>query len=420
MFRRFFVVIFLSMALCLFGGLGLSLLLGVVPPKDVLMENRNSNVLDLAQQALATGGPESLQAIKHLAAGMSPPVQISTSPVAVCSPSPPSDERDVPLEGGCTRISVQHQAISWLVRITPLLFPAAGALIMGLLAAFLLARYFQKPLEILREGLNAFAGGDFEYRIGTTIGRRGDELSDLGRAFDGMGDRLQELRDTVRRLFHDVSHELRSPLARLQATAGVLRQNPSRLSDMLPRVELEIRKLDGLVAEILTLARLEVYDVSELEMQRLDIVDLIQAIALDANFEGQRRGVTCVCEGEDSVVAKVNGELLYRALENIVRNAIRHSADNTVVVVHTRIIPGPELLVSICDHGPGVPANELERIFAPFFKGSNERGVASTVGRAGLGLAIARRAAEAHGGKILARCGNPDGLTVELRIPILS
>ena len=267
-------------------------------------------------------------------------------------------------------------------------------------------------MKQLREGLRALAHGKFEIRIAEKMRGRRDEIADLANDFDASAARLDDLRTSQQRLFHDISHELRSPLSRLQAAIGVLQQNPAKVGAMLDRMNREIQRIDSMVGEILTLARLGGRPQTPLSTQAVDIIDLLNAIVADASFEGKPRGIRIALEGVTSFVADVNGELIYRALENVVRNALKYSPDMSDVNV-LAVIKDDVLRVTVSDQGPGVSAEELHGIFEPFFQGERT----TTHDGFGLGLAIAKQAIERHGGQISAKVKSAGGLDVTLEIP---
>jgi hypothetical protein len=263
----------------------------------------------------------------------------------------------------------------------------------------------------LRQGLSALARGDFEVRIGGQLKGWKDEVTDLAQDFDSTAGRLQELQEVQNQLFHDVSHELRSPLSRLQAALGVLRQSPQKLDALLGRMNREIERMDGLIGEILTLARLAARS-GEQPLQILNLQDLLGEIVDDATFEAQSKGITVTHEGAEPFVREVNGELIYRALENVIRNAIKFSPANSRILIRSRVV-NDRLFVDVVDEGVGVPESELERIFRPFARG----GAAPSQEGFGLGLAIARHALERHGGCITASLAETGGLMMTLEIP---
>lgn len=289
------------------------------------------------------------------------------------------------------------------------LLPMLVGLIASLLCAAGLAWYFAKPIRQLRQAFDAAAEGHLAVRVTPAMGGRRDELADLGRDFDRMSGRLQSLVEGQQRLLHDVSHEMRSPLARLQAAIGLARQQPARLADTLRRIEREGERMDRLVGELLTLSRLEAGAAGQPEA--VDVGELLLDIVEDARFEGSARRVGISYDPGPPVVLLANGELLQRAIENVMRNAVRHSPEGGTVSIATCLGDGGRLRIRIADCGPGVPEGQLEAIFEPFFRGEG-------AGQGyGLGLAIARRAVNALGGTIRASRGNAGGLVVDIELP---
>jgi two-component system OmpR family sensor kinase len=292
-----------------------------------------------------------------------------------------------------------------------------GGIFASLVFGALLAWYVARPIRHLREAFAALSRGRLDTRVAARIGRRRDEVADLGRDFDRMAEQIQTLIGAQRSLLHDVSHELRSPLARLQAAIGLARQNPGKLDSSLERIEREAVRLDELVGQLLTLSRLEakVSGGAPESAERTDLADLVASIAEDARFEAQasERDLAFTFEGE--LPAEVRGELLHRAIENVVRNAVRHTEAGTTVEVDVRRSPsGAAALLSVADRGPGVADAELETIFEPFYRG----GAGQAGSGFGLGLAIARRAVEAHGGRVRARNREGGGLVIEMSLPL--
>jgi len=301
-------------------------------------------------------------------------------------------------------------------------FPPALIAAIGLLASLafsaVLAWSLTRPIRHLRRAAAAIAEGRLETRVAALVGRRADELGELGRDFDQMTQQLQQLIASQRRLLHDVSHELRSPLARLQAAVGLARQNRERTGPMLERIEREAIRLDGLVGELLALARLEAGNALP-PLETVDLVELVAAIVDDARFEARANGRDVAFAGGDAATATVRAELLHRAFENVIRNAIKYTRDASAVEVRARVRGEPgagtaTFVLEVADRGPGVPDADLDAIFEPFYRARNgaaEHGF-------GLGLAIARRAIEAHGGRIAAANREGGGLLVEIEVPL--
>jgi two-component system OmpR family sensor kinase len=275
----------------------------------------------------------------------------------------------------------------------------------------LLAWYLARPIRNLRWAFDAAAAGRLETRVSPRMGRRRDEIADLGRDFDRMATQLQKLVSAQRRLLHDVSHELRSPLARLEAAIGLARQDPARVEASLERIEREAARLDELVGEVLTLARLESRSERSLS-ESVDFAELAAAIAEDGRFEAEANNRRLRLEAPDRLIVTGNPELLHRAVENVVRNAVKYTAEGSEVLV--RLEQKEDLaLLQITDHGPGIPERELARVFEPFYRVGNEERKGF-----GLGLAIAQLAVQAHGGSIHAANAPGGGLRVEIGLPL--
>lgn len=298
------------------------------------------------------------------------------------------------------------------------LVPIIAATMASLLFAFLLAWYFSRPIRALRLAFEAASNGDLAPRFQAS--GRGDELSDLGRDFDRMTGRLRSLMDSQTRLLHDVSHELRSPLARLQAAIGLAHQQPDKLDASLARIEREGVRMDKLIGELLTLSRMEA-GAGKALYSDFFLADLLHDIVEDACYEAEARGITLDVSGDaDMGEVMVSGqpELLARAVENVLRNAVKHSPGHGAVQVELALLPeAKQVRITVLDRGPGVPAADLAHIFQPFFRSSNTEN--STDGH-GLGLAIARHVIEAHGGTISARNRSSGGFCVEMVLTVKS
>lgn len=290
--------------------------------------------------------------------------------------------------------------------------PLVAATVASFLFAFLLAWYFSRPIRALRQAFEAASGGDLSPRFDKKSGLRGAELNDLGRDFDRMTARLRSLIDGQTRLLHDVSHELRSPLARLQAAIGLAHQQPEKVMASMERIERESVRMDKLVGELLTLSRLEAGAINTAR-DDISMAELLDQIVGDAAFEAGSQHRSVVLQGECDVTVSGQADLLARAVENVVRNAIKHSPEGGTVEVETRV-EGRQLRLRVLDRGPGVAAEDLDQIFLPFFRSSS----ASAEGH-GLGLAIAQHVVQAHGGKISASNRPDGGLCVEIRLPVV-
>ena len=322
---------------------------------------------------------------------------------------PPGEHRhgERPRVGGPGRALVLHFPIE----------PIIGGVLASLAVAALLAWYVSKPIRFLRGAFDAAARGDLDARIGSGLGGRRDELADLGRDFDRTAAQIKGLIEAQRRLLHDVSHELRSPLARLQAAVGLARQHPDNIDGAMDRIDREAERMDKLVDEILTLSRVE-SGMSGQRNETVEIAALVRDVVEDATFEARARAKAVTLDADVAALAtaSVNGnaQLLHRALENIVRNAMRHATEGgKVVVAGTGDFAAGTLAITVADNGPGVPHSELASIFEPFFRGSGAKDARGH----GLGLAIARRVIEAHGGRVEAANRAQGGLLVTLQLP---
>jgi two-component system, OmpR family, sensor kinase len=276
-----------------------------------------------------------------------------------------------------------------------------------------LAWYMTRPIRTLRWAFDAAARGQLDTRVQPLMGNRRDEIADLGAAFDHMVLKVQSLVDSQRRLLHDVSHELRSPLARLGAATDLARQNPERRIRSLDQIDREAARLDQLVDQMLTLSRLEAGTDSE-ALVLLDLAELVDAIVYDARFEAQALGCEVRWQSPGELPVVLRAEMMQRACENIIRNALKFTAEGTAVdVTLARLRDGRSVRLEVADRGPGVEPEALESLFQPFARGPNSRGVDGF----GLGLAIARNAARQHGGTIEARLREGGGLVIWMDLP---
>jgi two-component system sensor histidine kinase CpxA len=296
------------------------------------------------------------------------------------------------------------------------------AVISSGLVCYLLAWFLTMPIVRLRAATRQLAAGDLAARSGAPNIRRRDEVAGLMRDFDGMAERLENLVKAQSRLLNDISHELRSPLARLNVALGLARQRSNLESaSMLDRIELEASRLNELIGRILTLARLE--DGEQLVPTTPVLLDeVVLSVAEDAEFEAQARR----CHVRSQIPAgiwEVRGDasLLHSAIENVVRNAIRYTREGTSVEVRLERMEsagGSEAVIKITDCGSGVPSDALEKLFQPFYRLDDARG--RQTGGVGLGLAITERAVRFHGGRIAAVNRAEGGLMVEIHLPLMS
>ena len=288
-----------------------------------------------------------------------------------------------------------------------------AATIASLIFAMLLAWYFSKPIRHLRNAFESVASGNFNVNLNSVMGGRRDDLANLGQDFDRMTGQLRALIEAQRRLLHDISHELRSPLARLQVAIGLARQQPEKIESSMARIERESIRMDQLVGQLLTLSKLDA-GVTDSMKESIVSGELLADIVDDAQFEAEAQSKQVDLVGEAKQIIVGNAELLHRAIENVIRNAIKYTLTGSRVIVET----GEEdamLKITVLDTGTGVAESELKLIFEPFFRGNS---FGNSADGHGLGLAIARRVIVAHGGNIHASNRATGGLCVEMTIPI--
>jgi len=289
-------------------------------------------------------------------------------------------------------------------------------LVLGLLTvAFCwgLARYIASPAEKLRRATRQLAGGDLAVRVAPSMGRRRDELADLGRDFDAMAARIEELVNNQRRLLSDISHELRSPLARLNVALELAGDGaPPSSRSFLERIGEESAELDALIGGLLSLQRLEARE-NHLTRIPLDLAALVSHVADDVAFEA---GEACKIEVVrlDGCQFQGDAELLRSALSNVARNAVLHGGGECIELALEK--HPAHALIWVRDFGSGVPEESLAKLFEPFFRVATARDRQS--GGTGLGLSITRRAIEAHGGTIRAFNAQGGGLRVEIQLPL--
>ena len=292
------------------------------------------------------------------------------------------------------------------------------AVISSGLVCYLLAWSLTSPVARLRHATQRLAAGDLTARTGAPVKGRRDELAQLMRDFDRMAERIEALMEAQSRLLKDVSHELRSPLARLSVALGLARQRATpEAESALDRIELEADRLNQLIQRLLTISRLET-GTDGIRKARLSLRELVEHIAHDADYEGQGRSCRVFAEPTDEYPVEANPDLLRSAIENVVRNAVRYTAQGTTVEIRLeRRIgdQGEDIIVRVLDSGPGVPDEALEQIFQPFYRIDDARN--RQTGGAGLGLSIADRAVRLHGGRVRASNRPEGGLEVEIRIP---
>jgi signal transduction histidine kinase len=291
-----------------------------------------------------------------------------------------------------------------------------AVIITGGIVCYALALYLTAPVVRLRAAARRLAAGELSVRIAAR--RRHDEIGDLARDFDYMAERVEALVAAQQRLLRDISHELRSPLARLSVALGLARRAASPEAEVnLDRIERETERLNTLIGQLLMLSRLE-SGADVLTQVPISLNQLVQEVAADAEFEAaqSRRRVRVAAAEECSIVG--SPELLRRAIENVVRNAVQHTGENTEVEVTLRCVRDaapPRAILEVRDHGPGVPADALADIFRPFYRVVDRHEHRS--GGAGLGLCITAQAVRRHGGNVHASNVPGSGLLVRIELP---
>jgi len=273
---------------------------------------------------------------------------------------------------------------------------------------YILARQLAVPVRTLQTAVDRFGAGDLSARVGFT---RRDELGELARTFDQMAVRIESLVGNQRRLLRDISHELRSPLTRLEIAVELARSGGDS-NDALNRIEMEAGRLNALVSEVLSISRAE-SGVATLSVFEMDFKQLVEDVISTCSPEAEQK--RCALEADlQELSVRGDEELLRRAIENVLRNAIRYSPEDAAVTI-TLEEREKHAIVRIRDRGPGVPEGSLSTIFDAFYRVHEDRSRAS--GGSGLGLTIARNAVELHHGEIHAQNAQP-GLEVEIRLPL--
>ncbi len=296
---------------------------------------------------------------------------------------------------------------------SPLRYIRYGALLLtAFLLCWALARYLSSPIGKLRKATQKLADGDLTARVADQVGNRHDELASLAKDFDVMAERIESLIMSQKRLSRDVSHELRSPLARMNVALEIAKQKSNgETAPVLQRIETESNRLNAMISSLLTLSKLETGE-QDFDRRELNLKTLVEQVAADADFEANAKGksvnileaVDCRISGSESLIRS--------AVENVLRNAVRYTTEGTEVEVSLSNGDGNAVL-RVLDHGGGVPETELSNLFRPFYRVGEARDRGS--GGTGLGLAIAEQAIRAHKGTINAR-NTVDGLEVEITL----
>jgi len=291
------------------------------------------------------------------------------------------------------------------------------ALIVSGIVSYLLARAISNPVRKLRHATVSLAEGNMNSRVVPSLGNRRDELGMLARDFDAMAEKLQRAAAQQTELSRNISHELRSPLARLRVAMELARRQAGELPEF-NRIDDETERLDGLIGQILSYTRLEAG--GQAEPARFDLGDLVQEVVENVNFECRAEGydgVTVDTDLRTSPVVVGYADALTSAIENIVRNAVRHSPSNEKVLVRLAMDSDDVAIIEILDRGEGVDEGELQQLFQPFFR-TRSAAADSRKRGTGLGLAIAERAVKLNGGTITAMNREGGGLRVVVSLKV--
>lgn len=283
----------------------------------------------------------------------------------------------------------------------------AGMLLTGIVFCSLLALYLSSPIRKIRHATQKLADGDLSTRVGERVGNRRDELAYLARDFDLMAERIEKLVNSQKRLTRDISHELRSPLARMNVALEIAKQKSDPA--VLARIEKESERLNEMISRLLTLSKLESGS-QDFERDLIDLTELVKEIADDADYEARAIGKSVKLVAAEECRVLGNETLLRSAIENVLRNGVRYTKEGTAVEVALTNGSG-KVRISINDHGGGVPEEELSKLFRPFHRVEDARD--RDTGGTGLGLAIAEQAIRAHKGSISAK-NTGEGLYVEI------
>ena len=293
------------------------------------------------------------------------------------------------------------------------------AIVSSGVVSYVLARYLTAPVVRLRTATQQLAAGDLTARAEAPPKRRRDEIAELVRDFNGMAARLEDLVNAQNRLLNDVSHELRSPLARLNVALGLARQRTGpEAQGALERIEREAERLNELIGRLLAIARLESGE-EAIQKSAVNLEEMLHEICKDADFEAQSRNCRVKCVIADACIVMEHAGLLHSAIENVVRNATRYTREGTEVEIRLKKAQdakGSEAVVRVTDSGPGVPEEALHKLFRPFYRLDDARN--RQTGGVGLGLAITERTVRLHGGRVKAANRPEGGLIVEIRLPL--
>lgn len=391
----------------------------VTTEDDLLAQRAAPAILDAVGAALHRSGTlEALRVRESLPASERPRVEIvpaAEQPAPLTRPDAFVERQIHGPDGTRYRLRYHYRGAPQFLLTMPI-EPLVLALFFGPIFGLAMAWYLLTPIRRLRQAFEQLAAGDLAVRLAPGMGGRHDEIADLARDFDVMAVQLQQSIATRERFLHDVSHELRSPLSRLQLAISLARQDANEVQTCLDRIEYEGRRLESVVRELLSLARAESrHSPGE---DYFDLTALLDSVLADARFEADAAGVRIKSEihrpldGDETPSLQGNAELVRWALDNVVRNALRfstHGQSIHVALAYDKTTANYE--IDVVDEGPGAPATALPTLFEPFVR-AEEKSPGF-----GLGLAVAKRAVTAQGGTIEARNQPGVGLGVRILLP---
>lgn len=347
---------------------------------------------------------------------------LRTRPFRPPSRPPPSNLRPMQLTARVIDPRTNEEYRLWLTRapytfLGVLMWPGTPVAVISIavlvtaITALLLARYLSSPIVRLQKASRALAAGSLDTRVGSPFNRRKDEVGTLARDFDIMAERIQALVTDKETLLRDVSHELRSPLARIRMALALAQRRADQAAQPdLARIEREAERLDKLVGQVMTLTRLRT--ATEPRRELIDLRTLVAEVVDDARFEHPQTKVEYSASGPAQLLGDPDG--LKSAIENVVRNALTYAPDQPIEVrVETT---ATQAAVRILDNGPGVPPEDLAKIFEPFYRTDESRDHRQD--GQGIGLAITARVTELHRGTVRAANRPDGGLEVVLTLPL--
>ncbi|MGK2234219.1 MAG: two-component system sensor histidine kinase CpxA [Colwellia sp.] len=378
------------------------------PGREVLLKNINTNEVLTSnkwqtanlQQFLSENNLENLTTIKFEFYRMTGPALVD---IAGTSYQLYLANRD------------RKPAFGNIIQRIPTWLRLAIPIIISSFLLWLLTRSFTKPLIAMQTAAARFGDGDFSTRI-PLIAQRNDEIGACAASFNLMAEKLAQNIGSHQRLMADVSHELRSPMTRLQIALGLAQQNnisEALLHKHLQRCELEIARLDEMISSVLSLSRQE-NTISQLELMSLDLKQLLTLCIEDAQYIANEKSINILFDYQGSALLQADANLLSSAINNILVNAVNYSHKNQQVTVKLTKT-NSTFIIEIADTGTGVPIEDLPKLFDPFYRVAQARDRAT--GGTGLGMAIAKQAVVAHNGNISAQNNNQNGLTVTIELP---